>query len=306
MRLRLTAMALACATLPLVGAGPVTTPDGLPASALAIRSGNQWVTFWRSEEARTTWLPDFRVITAVQWMRGTAGVMWAELALQGSGEAWRTKVVLTRVDLDSVRLELANGVAPGGYDAAWNIESAPARAAVALNAGQFAGGAVWGWVVHDGVEYRPPGQGPLAVAVVVDSAGRLWFTRDYSTTGVVEAFQSFPVLLENGEVPELLRSAGPNMDYGHRDARLALGQLPDGSLIIALTRFDALGDALGSVPFGFTIPEMAALMGALGCRDAVALDGGVSAQLLVRDWSGKAHTWRGLRRVPLALVALPR
>jgi exopolysaccharide biosynthesis protein len=92
---------------------------------------------------------------------------------------------------------------------------------------------------------------------------------------------------------------------GHRDARLALGRLPDGRLIVALTRFDALGGALGEVPFGPTVPEMAALMGALGCTDAVLLDGGISAQMLVRDSLGAAHEWRGIRRVPLALVAFP-
>jgi hypothetical protein len=75
---------------------------------------------------------------------------------------------------------------------------------------------------------------------------------------------------------------------------------------VVLTRFAALGPALGMVPFGLTVPEMAALMGALGCTDAVLLDGGISAQLLVRDAAGVVHTWHGVRRVPLALVAVPR
>jgi len=43
-------------------------------------------------------------------------------------------------------------------------------------------------------------------------------------------------------------------------------------------------------------------MGALGARDAVLLDGGISAQLLVRDAQGTARRWPGLRRVPLGLV----
>ena len=63
-------------------------------------------------------------------------------------------------------------------------------------------------------------------------------------------------------------------------------------MIVALTRFDALGGALGRVPFGLTSPEMAAVMGALGCRQALLLDGGISGQLLVRR----------LRRSPAHLV----
>lgn len=297
---------VAGATLMLAGAGPAPSSDRLPISELAVRSRGEWVTFWRSADRRTSWLPDIQVITSIQWMPGAAGMMWAELPLQGNGEARRTKVVLVRLDPRQVHLELANGTTPGGFDAAWSIESAPDSAVAAFNAGQFAGGQVWGWVVHDGVEYRPPGQGPLAIGVVIDSSGMMRFTRDYTPSRVREGFQSYPLLLEDGEIPGLLRTPSPFMDYGHRDARLAIGLLPDSSLMIALTRYDGLGGALGGIPFGLTVPEMAALMGALGCRDAVALDGGISAQLLVREFNGRARTWPGLRRVPLALLALPR
>jgi hypothetical protein len=73
-----------------------------------------------------------------------------------------------------------------------------------------------------------------------------------------------------------------------------------------MTRFDALGETLSGIPFGLTVPEMSAVMGALGCRRAVALDGGVSAQLLIKDEAGERHLWRGVRRVPLGLVATAR
>jgi exopolysaccharide biosynthesis protein len=76
-------------------------------------------------------------------------------------------------------------------------------------------------------------------------------------------------------------------------------------LLIVLTRFDGLGESLGSIPFGPTIPEFAALMGALGARQAVALDGGISGQMLIRDAEG-TRAWRGLRKVPMALVVLPK
>jgi exopolysaccharide biosynthesis protein len=203
--------------------------------------------------------------------------------------------------------------------AVWNVDDAPADAILSLNAGQFAGGAVWGWVVHDGVEYRKPGRGPLAAAVIVEADGGVHLADDSEVerrrvggipdrpSRVVEAFQSYPVLLEgDGQVPRILREGSPEIDLDHRDARLALGGLADGRVVIALTRFDALGPAFGSVPFGLTIPEMSALMGALGCRWAVALDGGVSAQLSLQGADGERRSWHGLRRVPLALVAAPR
>jgi exopolysaccharide biosynthesis protein len=193
------------------------------------------------------------------------------------------------------------------------------EAVVSLNAGQFAGGAVWGWVVHEGVEYRPPGRGPLAAAVIIEADGSVRLADDAEVArrrvdgepdhpvGVVEAFQSYPLLLEgDGRVPSVLLEGSPDIDLGHRDARLALGALADGRLVVALTRFDALGPAFGGVPFGLTIPEISAVMGALGCRWAVALDGGVSAQLALRDSAGTFQAWHGLRRVPLALIATPQ
>jgi hypothetical protein len=38
----------------------------------------------------------------------------------------------------------------------------------------------------------------------------------------------------------------------------------------------------------------------------VMLDGGLSGQLLVREAGGGEREWKGLRRVPLGLVAVPR
>ena len=76
------------------------------------------------------------------------------------------------------------------------------------------------------------------------------------------------------------------IDLAHRDARAAIGVDASGRVIVALTRFDALGSTLGFVPFGLTISEMAAVMGALGARDAVMLDGGISGQMMVRDAGG--------------------
>lgn len=233
----------------------------------------------------------------------------AELRLAGSGEAFRTRVVLVRIDPTRVRFRLQERATAGSARGAWTIDSAPPSAIVALDAGQFVGGSPWGWVVTDGAERYSPGYGPLSTVFVADRAGVARLVGPDSLTpelraNAMVAFQSYPTLLvDDGDVPAALRVAGAGVDVAHRDARLALGTTRDGRLLVALTRFDALGGALSSVPFGLTTPEMAALMGALGCRQAVALDGGISAQLLVRGARGGAtHEWHGLRAVPLGLI----
>ena len=295
-----------------LGAGLLSAaaPGALPRSSLAVWSGGRWTTWWRSDRAPAAWAPS-ALAGAIRWRAGAPGVEWGELRLAGDGEAWRLRVIVARVDPRRVRLSLA--AARDGARGTWTVDSAGPHAALALNAGQFGGATPWGWLVHAGREYRAPGRGPLAPAVVIDTAGRVRLVpadsldalRDAlrATPGAVrEAFQSYPALLARGAVPAQLQAPGRGVDVAHRDARLALGTLADGRVLVALTRFDALDGALDAVPFGPTVPEMAAVMGALGARDAVLLDGGISAQLLVRDAQGTARRWPGLRRVPLGLV----
>jgi len=209
------------------------------------------------------------------------------------------------------------------FRAAWRADRASAGALLAVNAGQFLETLPWGWVVLDGRQFLPPGVGPLSSAVVADSSGVVrWLhgtsavdsaagaLRTASQRGVdargVWAFQSYPTLLRGGEVPAALRGAGGGVDVAHRDARAAMGQLADGRLLFVITRFDGLRGVAGFIPFGLTTPETAALMGALGARDAVMLDGGISAQMVVRSDGGAARAWRGARSVPLGLVVVPR
>jgi len=292
--------------------------DPLPASSLAVVVDGREVTWWRSGRAPGAWRSvNAEVARAVRWHDTTDAVAWGELSLRGTGEARRTDVILVRIDprRAALRLDLPPADAsPSGWlsPVGWTIALAPSTARVALNAGQFTSGGAWGWLVRDGLEIQPPSRGPLAAAVVADSAGevRIVPAREVASVrargGIAQAFQSYPVLLENGRVPRALQHAGLGVDVAHRDARLALGVLPDGQVLIALTRFAGLGGVLDRLPFGLTTPEMAALMGALGCEDAELLDGGVSGQMMVRDAGGQVHEWPGMRQVPVGLVVVGR
>jgi len=305
---RISALALAAALgTGAVGAGPGAGP-ARPGAALAVRDAAGWVTWWRRAHAPVRWDGAAPLSERVSWRAGSDGVEWGELELRGASEAWRTRVVVARIDSRRIALSLETAFAAGRD---WTVRDAGGGVAVALGAGQFRGPLPWGWVVHRGRELLAPGSGPLAGAVVVDSSGAV---RLVPPDGVAaerarglarEAFQSYPVLLQDGAVPAPLREPGRGVDLDHRDARLALGTLPDGRLVVALTRFDALGPMLGRFPFGLTSPEMAAVMGALGCREALLLDGGISGQLLLRDAPGTARVWPGIRRVPLGLVGRP-
>lgn len=306
------ALVVACATIPLAGARQPADRGQLPRSSLAIRIGGSWNTFWRSETMLEPHEPG--LAGRLPWRAGQPGARWSELEIAGQGEAWRTRVIVIEADPARVTLTLANGASPGGYEGTWTVAGAPQDALLAINAGQFIGGAVWGWVVHDGIEYRAPQHGPLAAAIIVDSTGGVSFASDSAmellraagSPGVDEAFQSYPVLLRDGSPPLALSRPSPHIDLTHRDARLALGLTDHGTVVMALTRFDGFGEALGSIPVGLTVPEMSGLMAMLGTTEAVLLDGGISAQMMVLDAGGQRQWWKGLRRVPLGLFAVPR
>jgi len=284
----------------------------LPASTLSVWNGARWEEWWRSSAAPAVWTePTPALAERFEWRRVAPGVEWSEVQLSGAGEAYRIRLVVARIDPRLVRFRLDTAFRRQGTRAAWTIARSPQEAVVALNAGQFPSSLPWGWTVLGGREFLPPRSGPLSVAVAFDTSGGVrWLTPDAlrdpdRARGVVAAFQSYPRLLDAGSVPLALRAEGGGIDVAHRDARLALGQAADGKLLIALTRFDGAGGLLDFVPFGLTVPEMAAIMGGLGARNAVLLDGGISSQLLIRE-AGVVHRWRGLRPVPLGLVVLPR
>jgi len=286
----------------------------LPESTLAVQRDGRWVTWWRSEQAPAAWMGALPALNgAVRWISVRPGLERAELRVAGSGRARRLRVILVRADPRQLRFRLEKATRMEGLLGNWTVDSLPGAAVLALNAGQFSGGRPWGWLVRDGREEQPPGHGPLSMAFVVDGEGgvRLVAADELPAVrargGVAAAFQTYPaLLLDDGRVPPALAAPGRGVDVDHRDSRLALGTLADGRILIALTRFDALGGAVDELPVGPTSPEMAALMGALGCRRAVLLDGGISGQMLVRPRSGEPLAWRAWRRVPLGLVAYPR
>lgn len=292
----------------------LTGPGNGPGSpTLSVETTDGWRRWWAADQAPEQWLAGSALLrAAVAWRPAAGGVEWGDLRLSGAGEAWRVRAVLVRFDPRRVTLQSTWTPDRLNRRDRWSVDEAPSEALFALNGGQFNGYGPWGWVVRDGIEYREPGRGPLAPAVVVDSAGEMRFVPagqidDVRRRGGIRlAFQSYPaVLVENGLVPEPLRT-GIGVSLTHRDARLGLCELRSGEWLIALTRFEGLGGVLSSLPFGLTTPEMAALMGALDCRQAVLLDGGISAQLMVREADGTVEHWSGLRRVPSGLIAVGR
>jgi len=248
---------------------------------------------------------------ALPWQPVAPGVWHREIRMATDGPLSAIRVIAIRLDPVRVTFALDSATHGSGTRGAWTSDRLPPGAHAALNTGQFIGGVSWGWVVHDGVETGAPGSGTLAMSFVVDSAGTpalLMPNELPAARGRVRlAFQSYPALLMgNGELPWELQAPGRGADLTHRDSRLAIGVLGDGSVIIALTRFTGLGSSAETLPWGPTVIEMADFMRELGCRRAMMLDGGISSQMSLRYADGTTRHWSNWRKVPLGLVVSPR
>lgn len=226
--------------------------------------------------------------------------------MAASGPLAVVNAIAIRVDPSAYRFQLDLVRRDYGMRPAWTIDSIPSDGIVAVNAGQFTAGFPWGWLVRNGIEELPHGSGTLGMAFVVDSSGRVSLPTPAEVPSwqgrAVTAFQSYPTLLVDGSMPWELHAPGRGVDLSHRDSRLAVCTLADSTLVIAITRFSAFGNAGGTLPWGPTVPEMADYMHSLGCQRAMLLDGGVSSQLAVRAGDGTLSRWTNWRAVPLGLV----
>jgi exopolysaccharide biosynthesis protein len=86
-----------------------------------------------------------------------------------------------------------------------------------------------------------------------------------------------PHLLHRGEQLAGEKESFPDGFYGQRHPRTALGVKADGTIVLA-----TVDGRQPKTSLGMSIPELAALMAALGCVEAINLDGGGSTTMAVR------------------------
>ena len=249
-------------------------------------------------------------LIAAVWEPVRPGVWHRITAMSDAAPLSSVQIVAIRIDPKLARFSLRVAQREDNSRGTWTVDSIADSAVVAVNAGQFTAGGPWGWVVRDGVEEQEPGTGSVAMAFVVDSNGvpSLLEPREIQAKRghVSLAFQSYPALLVgNAQFPRELQAAGRGVSLTHRDSRLAICTMDDGSIVFALTRITGMGSAFETLPWGPTVIEMANYMKSLGCRRAMLLDGGISGQLALRAADGSLRKWPNWRAVPLGLVVTP-
>ncbi|MGH2403816.1 MAG: phosphodiester glycosidase family protein, partial [bacterium] len=125
-------------------------------------------------------------------------------------------------------------------------------------------------------------------------------------SGIRHALQGGPRLVENGQVhvPYHWEGFGPGF-YRARTARSAIGVTSSGKVLFVTVEHGRRARSRRNRVAGMNLAELAALMRALGAREAMNLDGGGSATLVVGGRVVNALP-RGERTVSATLVAVPR
>jgi len=258
---------------------------------------------------RSFWIATAASVVAIL-NTAAPGMTHRELRMSSKGPLAHVRAIVITIDPAQYRFRLDLVRTNQNLRPAWNVDSIPQNAVVAVNAGQFLGGFPWGWLVRDGVEIKPPGSGSLGMAFVIDSSDNVSLATPSEIPEIrghaLHAFQSYPALLVDGEMPWELREEGRGVNLYHRDSRLAICIDTLDHVLIAITRVKVPGNVGATLPYGPTIPEMAGYMKSLGCNRAMLLDGGLSSQLAVRDSRGSLTKWTNWRMVPLGLVVTGR
>src|SRR6476659_8120908 len=133
-------------------------PDPARSSdALAVHTAGGWLTWGRQNASPSRWEGAAPLADRVDWQPGTAGIEWGELPLNGASEAWRTRLIVVRLDHQRVELTLVTAFTE---KQSWTIADAASGTALALDAGQFRHALPWGWVVSGGRELLEPEYAP--------------------------------------------------------------------------------------------------------------------------------------------------
>lgn len=274
----------------------------VPVASLDVRVDGEWRA-WQMFVVDAPAKRDPTLARAIAWRDSAAGVRVGDFEVRVSGKMLRNSIAV--VELDPSRFVFS--LVPTPPDGRRTADEIIRDSSVVLvtNTGLFRpDGTPQGLVLVDGV--RRSALAGWLDAVVVFEGGAPGVTTIQGARSLpvgTSAFQTLPWLVRDGRVV-LGTGSGVRLSRTHRDRRITLCLGSDGLVRLALSNFEFMGQDAGRVPIGLTIPEQALVASALGCRDAVALDGGISAQLAVRV--SRVHRMPGWRRVPLLMVVRRR
>ena len=276
----------------------------LQSPLLEIRTPAGWEA-WRDGAPGSAAVRDPLLWQSVTWTDSIPGLRAGAFDMRATDGSLHNSIAVIEIDPRRFRFSLGR-TAPDERRTAGDWVASDSTIILAANTGLFReNGTPQGLVEIDGQRFSALSGWLDAVVVLEDGALRITDVAGARNLPArVSAFQSLPALVRDGRVVYGL-STGLRLSRTHRDRRITLCIGDDGLVRLLLSNFEVFGVTAGSVPIGLTIPEQSALAAGAGCRDAVALDGGISSQIAFRA-GGHLVRWPGWRRVPLMLLVRAR
>lgn len=296
------AILFALATQAVAPPGPPPRADST--QRLEVRAAGTWRA-WRDAAPGSAATHEAVLDAAVTWRDSQPGLRSGDFEVRTAAGYLRNSIAL--IELDPARYRFALGVtAPTARRTASDWLNGDSTVVLTSNTGLFRGnGTPQGIVLVDGTRHSALAGWLDAVVVMENGALRITDIEGARHLGPgTSAFQTLPWLVRDGRVV-FGWTNGLRLSRTHRDRRITLCLGEDGMVRLLLSNFEVFGANAGRVPIGLTIPEQAALAAGIGCRDAVALDGGISAQIAMRV-GGRIVKMPGWRRVPLMMVVRAR
>jgi exopolysaccharide biosynthesis protein len=274
--------------------------------SLEVRAGEAWRP-WRDALPNSAATHERLLDEAVTWKDSAAGLRRGEFEVRTASGYLRNSMAI--IELDPARVRFSLGITPpGARRAAAEWLASDSSLILTSNTGLFReNGTPQGLVLLEGRRHSALAGWLDAVVVIEDGAVRITDVegaRGSRLSPLASAFQTLPWLIRDGRVV-FGHTSGLRLSRTHRDRRITLCLDPNGTVRLLLSNFEMFGTSAGTVPIGLTIPEQAALAAGAGCRDAVALDGGISAQIALRA-GARTVKMPGWRKVPLMLLARRR
>ncbi|MSQ00903.1 MAG: phosphodiester glycosidase family protein [Myxococcales bacterium] len=243
-------------------------------------------------QLRRHWGPTDTVI-APQWSHPATGMALAELRFDRPPDPRGVTVVI--VDLDPAHWRFRVYGRPD-----WRRDSVAdladeARLSIAINASYFAEDGPLGLVVSDGTVRNRQGS-RRAAHFVVDkplAPPRIVNQRNAQVAGIEQGFQGFPAIMSGGRTFAYMRTGGRGFSVRDVDRRSA--GCTDG-------RGHVLFLATDTWTSGLSFTDLATILGALGCVDAMAFDGGASTSMRIDVGEVRRHV-DGLDGVPVIVGA---
>ncbi len=269
----------------LVGGGRVMWSEG----------DGPWREVSRALLLRTEWGKTDAVL-APQWQEAAPGLALAEMRLSHPPSPLSVELVLVRIDPAKWQFRVW-----GRAD--WS--RAPVRTlakeaglTLAVNGPYFAEKGPIGLVVSDGISRNR--QASKRAAHFLVGAGalrpRIVNQRNADVGGVVQGFQGFPGIMTGGRTYTYLRTGGGGFPVRVAERRTA-ACITRNKMVVLLVTDTLVG--------GVSLSELATVLGALDCVDAMAFDGGASTAMSVQ-LPGAEREVQGYDSVPVILGVSPR